>query len=259
MADGALQAGYTNAALVLAELLDFVAAFSEPRLLDGAITAQELTRDEAQRFLEIDTRLFVALHLVGLDRYLPSIEDLGRELDRYGPPVMFLGKSRLPGDWEDGVFAFGTNDWLVELKPLREILKTGSDARTPPESPSEVATTVLNKDDLREAVEQSLASMKPQNTQTMPELIQLFAELSSDGEHAMKLTKIISDDSKSTNLRMTEACELSPDLYLKKSPWWANLFGVEQQAITKTDFWKRIRKDFLDHLKEEQQSRLRDD
>ena len=82
------------------------------------------------------------------------------------------------------------------------------------------------------------------------ELIELFAELSPDGVPTMKLARIISDKSKSVNDRMVEASELNPVLYSKNSPWWKKLFKVSDSAITKTDFWRRIRPDFQKRTQE---------
>lgn len=94
---------------------------------------------------------------------------------------------------------------------------------------------------------------------TNSEMVELFAELSPDGKLTMQLAKILADKARSTNDRMIDASELNPALYEKKSPWWANLFGVKPQAITKTDYWTRIRTDFLERMNELQKLKYGDD
>jgi hypothetical protein len=88
------------------------------------------------------------------------------------------------------------------------------------------------------------------------DVLQKFAELAPDGATVMKLAKIISDTGKNVNDRMVEASELNPELYLKKSPWWAKMFGVEPQAIRKTDYWRIDRKDVLEKQAELRRKQL---
>ncbi len=122
-----LAEGYVKASEAIEDLVSFLLAFTEPRLLRGAITAEVMTNDEVQRFLQYDERLYLALHAIGLRDELPSIDVLARELDSPGgrpyPRVQFIGKCNLPGDWEDGIFMFGTDRWLEEMRPLRELLR----------------------------------------------------------------------------------------------------------------------------------------
>lgn len=110
----------------------------------------------------------------------------------------------------------------------------------------------------RSEVRQPVASTQTEAVDDSPlqaDLLQLIVELSPDGALTMKLAKVLSDSSKNTNDRMVEASELFPELYLKKSPWWAAVFDVKPQAITKTDYWKRIRPDALQRAKELQEQR----
>ena len=96
----------------------------------------------------------------------------------------------------------------------------------------------------------------PKTEATSTDVLQKFAELAPDGATVMKLAKIISDTSKIVNDRMVEASELNPELYLRRSPWWADTMNVSGSAITKTDYWTRIRKDVLEKQAELRRKQL---
>jgi hypothetical protein len=90
-----------------------------------------MTHDEVMQFLEIDERLFLALHNIGLRDELPKHDLLARHIDapvpgmEPSPPVAFEGKCNLPGDWDKGLFVFESIGWLEAMKPLRELLRRG--------------------------------------------------------------------------------------------------------------------------------------
>jgi hypothetical protein len=68
-----------------------------------------------------------------------------------------------------------------------------------------------------------------------------------------QLEKIIDEDvlavleSKkvAANIKAQRICDINPGYYMKESTWWGDLLKVSPQAITKTHFWKVVRRKHL--------------
>jgi hypothetical protein len=115
---------YKQASQAINDLLSYVDTFAEVREIRGGFTNRTLTADEIGRFIELDERLYVALGRVELLNQLPSHDVLSSSLDVEDgmKKVEFKGKSRLPGDWDDGLFMLVECDWRREMEELQALL-----------------------------------------------------------------------------------------------------------------------------------------
>jgi hypothetical protein len=99
-------------------------------------------------------------------------------------------------------------------------------------------------------------SGRAQQKSTLSETDQLGETLRRIGLAAMDsntglIIQIAGDRAKSAEQRAREICDVDARFWGKNSPFWAELLGVSDAAIRKTDFWKVDRRKYLDGARED--------
>ncbi len=182
---------------------------------------RKIPRSEIQRFRELDKNVYVLACRLNLQSCLPPIEELERPL--HAPEmrkVQFAGRTNLPGDWDSDEFFVQPNlGWKDSLDVLRELAAKQGEAAT--------STSVL--------------SNHPEPTRKRS-ANPVEAVLDEDGKKILTLAR--SDRSADERMRLIRAVNESYALWT--SPKWADLLGVSEGAIRKTDFWKIDRKEAIE-------------
>lgn len=103
------------------DLIKFVLDRDEPRFYQGAF-CRGIFQPERDQFDELDQRVYILAFAAGLKDELPKpvdIEGLMSSPDL--PPIGFMGRTCLPGNWIEGVFSFHWGWWQRDLLLLRSL------------------------------------------------------------------------------------------------------------------------------------------
>jgi hypothetical protein len=107
------------------DLIEFVMADERVQPDARGAFCRGILQSERHQFDELDRRVFTLAFAAGLNGELPKPVDIeGSAHVPDAPPIGFLGKTHLPGNWIDGVFSFfGEERWRRELLLVRTLAK----------------------------------------------------------------------------------------------------------------------------------------